>query len=153
MLDILYDDCPKTELWISVEPFLNNIGASVLSWKESSHRNSLAIDVTIFSENGVSLSFMEKVHNLLLPRLEALKDDKKVILNISSPGVNRFLRSFYELSFFKGRLLEIRLKDELEPIEGVLHQINDTDITLKISSILNDDITIKKSSVRRIKLK
>ena len=137
----------KTDLWKEVESFVGDLGAQILFWREVQTRSMLKVELTLFASGGVGMDLIEKVHRLLLPRLEALVE-REVTLDISSPGVNRILKSLYELPFFEGRALSFVVKD-LGSTEGVLVSTSGDAIVIKgkdgtLLSVLKEQITQAK---------
>lgn len=137
-----------TETWAKAEPFVKELGADILYWKESGSRNGMNIELTLFHPEGVSFSLIEKVHNLLLPRLESFTDSY-VSLDISSPGMNRTLKSLSEFSFFKGKEMLIHSQERDSPIQGVLEEVQENAI---IVACPKEKVVVSLDSITNAKL-
>lgn len=137
-----------TDTWEKAEPLIKDLGADILYWKETGSRNGVNIEITLFHPEGVSFSLIEKVHHLLLPRLEALLGSS-VSLDISSPGMNRSLKSLREFPFFIGKEILIYSQEKDSPIQGILEKVQEDSI---IVACPKEKITVTKSSVTQAKL-
>lgn len=137
-----------TDTWEKAEPFIKDLGADILYWKESGSRNGVNIELTLFHPDGVSFSLIEKVHNLLLPRLEALLGSY-VSLDISSPGVNRTLKSLREFPFFEGKEILVYSQEGDSPIQGILEKVQDDQIIIACPKA---KVAVPLSSVTQAKL-
>lgn len=146
----LIKELEKTEIWAKVEPFINEMGASVLFWRESKSRHTLKIELTLFCPSGVDMDLIERVHRLLLPRLEALWGSDDVLLDISSPGVGRTLKSLWELSFFVGRDMVFYLENQAQAIEGILEAVENETISIKTKK---ETLSLPKKDIKTAKLK
>lgn len=71
---------------------------------------------TIDSDNGVTIDDCEKVHKLIDPILDELNptDDKPYILSVSSPGIDRPLKTDRDFKRNEGKEIEITLFQKLE---------------------------------------
>jgi ribosome maturation factor RimP len=138
----------KTDLCTQAESFIQDLGAQILFWRENEARSGIKVELTLFSPSGVSMDLIEKVYRLLLPRLEALAG-REVSLDISSPGVNRTLKSLYELPFFKGRELSLTVNG-LGLVQGLL--LNTTDKQVLIQQKDGKEVSVAKEQITQAKL-
>ncbi|WP_053228123.1 ribosome assembly cofactor RimP [Spirochaeta cellobiosiphila] len=86
------------------------------------HRNKglVRADLVIYKKSGVSHDDCQKTSEILLPKLEILLDSQDVNLEVSSPGISRNIKTFYELEVFVGQGVSLYLKSKSEWVNGVL---------------------------------
>lgn len=110
--------------------------------------------VYIYKENGVSLDDCQNVSELLSEKLD-IEDpiDVAYYLEVSSPGLDRPLKTDKDLERNLGKEIEISLYKPLngmKKIEGILENYNNNDLIVKTES--SGTINISKEFVSLIKL-
>ena len=106
------------------------------------------LTVTIDSDNGITIDDCERVHRAIDPVLdEADPIDDAYILNVSSPGVERVLRTDAHLAASIGERTECKLFaaiDGQKTIRGTLEAFDAATVTI-------DGRAIERSAVARIR--
>ncbi|MBQ2718652.1 MAG: ribosome maturation factor RimP [Clostridia bacterium] len=107
------------------------------------------LTVTIDSPAGITIDDCERVHRAIDPVLdEADPIEGAYILNVSSPGVERVLRTEAHLRASLGERVELRLfaaVDGQKSLRGTLTALEDGDL------VLDGERRLPRSAVSRIK--
>ena len=101
------------ELYKDIAGLLEEKGLKLVDL--SLNRNQGAIQqvrAVIYRTEGTGIDECAKAHRLLQPRLESLLGDDDFQLEVSSPGLDRVIRSDREYAIFVGRGVRLSLKDE-----------------------------------------
>jgi ribosome maturation factor RimP len=72
------------------------------------------VSVVIYRKEGVGVDDCAAVSELLLPRLETMEALPDVSLEVSSPGIERTIRSAEEYAIFQGRGVRVLVGDQIE---------------------------------------
>jgi ribosome maturation factor RimP len=95
------------------------------------------VTLVIFRKEGVGVNECAEVSSLVYPRLQTLEGLQDVSLEVSSPGIERAIRSPAEYQIFKGRGVRILSGDETEWTYGI------------IDGVENDTLWLKKGKEKR----
>jgi ribosome maturation factor RimP len=79
--------------------------------------------VVIYRQEGVGVDDCAEVSGMLLPRLETIEGMSDVSLEVSSPGIERTLRSAAEYAIFAGRGVRFLAGDETEWRGGIIERV------------------------------
>ena len=122
----------------------------VLYVKEGSNK---ILRIVIDSENGISLDDCEKVNNEIKETIdEANPIEEQYFFEISSPGIERLLRTDWQLKKFKGTDVNIKLfkKDENGKKEytGTLGKVTENTLDVEIDG---QNVTIDRKIISQVK--
>ncbi|MFH2114575.1 MAG: hypothetical protein ABIJ86_08730, partial [Spirochaetota bacterium] len=101
------------ELYNDIAGLLEEKGLKLVDL--SLNRNQGAIQqvrAVIYRAEGTGIDECAKAHRLMQPRLETLLSDDDFQLEVSSPGLDRVIRSGREYAIFVGRGVCLSLKDD-----------------------------------------
>lgn len=101
-----------------VEELLAGLGLSLVELTVSRHRGSTQVRAVIYSPEGTGIDQCSKAHRLIMPRLQVLLNEQDFYLEVTSPGVDRWIRSDREYSVFVGRGVRVLRKGESEWLLG-----------------------------------
>ncbi len=104
-------------------PLTDNLGLQIVEVNHSYQNSSLHIYCVIYSPQGVGSDRCSQLHRALLPRLNVHLAEPNIILQISSPGINRRLKSLREFSLFCGQRLKVLLPGKSEWVSMSLEQV------------------------------
>lgn len=119
-----------SELFSEIEPLVNGLGLSVVELNSHYAKGSLRIMLVVYGADGVSLDLCTAVYKAVMPRLELLKPERDVYLEVCSPGIGRKLKTVEELSVFKGLKVKILTYSSEEWIEGEIGEAGDESFSL-----------------------
>ena len=89
------------------------------------------VGVVIYRKEGVGVDDCARVSEVLAPRLETVEGIQEVSLEVSSPGIERTLRSQREYAVFTGRGIRALVGDETEWRGGVIDRVEGDTLWLR----------------------
>jgi len=108
----------------AIEPLLSGMGFSLVDLSIGRLSGSTRVSIVIYRREGVGVDECAEVSSLLFPRLEATEGLPDVSLEVSSPGIERVLRSPAEYQIFVGRGVRILAGTESEWIRGIIDRVD-----------------------------
>ena len=136
----------------AIEPTIVSLGYRLWDITYSKIGADYHLEITIDNDEGIDITDCEKVHRAIDPIL----DEKDPIegfyyLEVSSPGVERELRTDEHISLSVGERVEVKLfapKDGIKSAVGTLKSYENSIITVKTDT---DCYEFAKSEVSKIK--
>jgi ribosome maturation factor RimP len=132
-----------------IEPVLNGMGFSLVELAIGRIKRSTRVNVVIYRPSGVGIEECAEVSRLVYPRLETIEGLSEVSLEVSSPGIERVLKSPQEYNIFQGRGVRILEGTNTEWIGGVIEAAENGVLALKTGRELKK---FPFSSIRKAKL-
>lgn len=139
----------KDELWDDVEPVISGLGFSIVELKSRIVRNNFQVHLVIYHPEGVGVEDCSLVYKTLFPRIEILIENRDINLEVSSPGIERRLKSVEEFAVFKGKGIRILPVDSEEWITGIIEETDLEKVRIKKG---NETVDIEYNAVRKAKL-
>ena len=135
-----------------IVPIIKQAGYDVIEVEYVKKSDGMNLTFYIDNDDGITLIDCEKVSKLIDPLLEELNptDNNAYILNVSSPGIDRPLKT--ERDFFRNLEKEISItlfakKKKKKKIEGILKSFDEKTISLLVN---NDLKQIEKTKIAHI---
>jgi len=104
----------------AVEPVLAGMGLALVEMSLARRKGSTRVSVVIYRQGGVGVDDCAEVSEMLLPRLETIDGMAEVSLEVSSPGIERTLRSPSEYAIFSGRGVRVLAGADTEWQAGII---------------------------------
>ena len=118
----------------AIEPTVNELGYEIWDVTYSKIGADYHLEITIDSEKGIFIDDCEKVHRAIDPILDECDPiEGFYYLEVSSPGIERELRTAEHISRSIGQKVEARLyaaKDGKRSVVGILSSFEDGKITI-----------------------
>lgn len=95
------------ELESTLLPLIKGLGLVLVELSVARHRGNVQVKLVLYKNGGISLDDLSEAQKTLRPRLELEFGREKLSLEISSPGINRNIKSAREYDIFKGRDVRI----------------------------------------------
>ncbi len=114
-----------------VEPLVDRLGFSMVELRSGAAREALRVSLVIYRPQGVDLEDCTTVYRAVLSRIEVSENRRDVHLEVSSPGLNRTMKSTDEFGVFLGKGVKILLKTSGEWITGTIHSATDHSLVLQ----------------------
>ncbi len=114
-----------------VEPLVDRLGFSIVELRSGAAREALRVSLVIYRPQGVDLEDCTTVYRAVLSRIEVSENRRDVHLEVSSPGLNRTMKSTDEFGVFLGKGVKILLKTSGEWITGTIHSATDHSLVLQ----------------------
>lgn len=136
----------------AIEPTVNSLGYRIWDITYSKIGADYHLEITIDNDEGIDIADCEKVHRAIDPILD--KEDPIegfYYLEVSSPGVERELRTDEHISLSLGERVEVKLfapKDGIKSFVGTLKSFEDSIIKVENESVSYE---FAKSEVSKIK--
>lgn len=132
-----------------LEPVLKAMGIALVEANAAVVKQVFNIRLVIFREEGISVNDCEEVHKVIRPRLDLILDDRDMSLEITSPGIDRRIKSAREYAIFKGKYVRILPEDDNEWISG---RIAESDGKVLVLEIDDKQESFSLDNVRKGKL-
>jgi len=125
------------------------MGISIVEINVAVVNKNYTVRLVIFQEKGVSLEECVSVNRLLKPRLELIFESRDPVVEITSPGIDRKIKSSREYKIFKGKALRLLREDDSDWIHGWIQECTEDKLILKE----NEEICeIPLDTIRKAKL-
>ena len=112
-----------------IEPIVTELGYRIWDITYNKIGADYHLEITIDSDSGIEISDCERVHRAIDPVLDEIDPiDGFYYLEVSSPGVERELRTDEHVSLSVGERVEVKLfapKDGVKSLVGVLSSFED----------------------------
>jgi ribosome maturation factor RimP len=119
-----------------LEAVLEGMGMRLIELAVFQYRGSVQVRVVIdvASKTGapsLSVNDCAKVHRALTPRLDLAFPQKDIILEVSSPGIQRLIKDGAEFAHFTGRGVRCFRTDISDWTEGIVESYDDKGIKVR----------------------
>lgn len=135
----------------AIEPTVNELGYEIWDVTYSKVGADYHLEITIDSENGIFINDCEKVHRAIDPILDECDPiESFYYLDVSSPGIERELRTAEHISRSIGQKVEAKLftaKDGKRSIVGILSAFSEGNVTITDDS---GDVVLKQSEISKL---
>lgn len=133
-------------------PIITNLGYEVIEVDYSKMANGMNLTFFIDSPNGINIDDCEKVNNAIADVLDEVNptNDESYILNVSSPGIDRPIKSHNDFLRNKGKIVELSLYtkgDGKKSFQGTLQDLSGDFVTIEIN---NESKTFDRKNVSNI---
>lgn len=142
----------KTICTEKVIPVIEDMGYEVIEVEYAKQVDGMNLVFYIDNDQGITIDDCEKVTRVIDPILEELNptDDKPYILSVSSPGIDRPLKTDRDFNRNIGKEIEITLFAKLDGkklFKGELKTYSDSVVTIEDGK---GEITIKRNLIANI---
>lgn len=135
-----------------ITPVVEDMGYMVVEVEYARKQNGMNLTVFIDSPNGINIDDCEKVHMAIDGLLDELDptNGASYILNVSSPGLDKPLRTFNQLKANLGEVIDVSLYSKFEGEKQFTGRLlGFTEIDLIIGEIGNS-ITLDRRNIAKI---
>ncbi|ANV97637.1 hypothetical protein BBW65_01915 [Helicobacter enhydrae] len=120
------------DLYDTLQTYIQNCDCNLYDIIITKEFNQDVLRIMITSPQGITLDKCQEVSNLISPLLDVQDPfSSPYTLEVSSPGIERILKSPRHFKYSIGETLEVRLLDK-STIIGTLHSSDDEKFTLEI---------------------
>ena len=141
---------PVEEIIAFLKKYADEIGVEIVDVEAKSGKSPY-LTVFIDKDGGVDLDTLEKFHNLInIPLDEFDPYDSPYTLNVSSPGIDRPLKTQRDFERKMGKDVEVKLYapiDKVKYLEGELTAFENGVVTIKTQK---GEIKIELSKIAKI---
>jgi ribosome maturation factor RimP len=136
----------------AIEPTVTELGYRIWDITYSKIGADYHLEITIDNDNGIYIEDCERVHRAIDPILDECDPiEDFYYLEVSSPGIERELRTDEHISLSVGEKIEVKLfapKDGIKNITGTLTAFENGKITVTAG---DNEYVFEKSDVSKIK--
>ncbi len=142
----------KTICEEKVSPIIENLGYEVVEVEYAKKSDGMNLTFYIDNEKGIKIEDCEIVSKAINDLLDELNptDDQPYILNVSSPGIDRPIKSERDFKRNEGKLISITLFAKIDGkkvYEGKLIGYNEASVTIEIN---DKEFTFDKEKIAHI---
>ena len=135
-----------------VVPLIEELGYEVVEVEYAKKSDVMNLTFYIDKENGVQIDDCEKVSKAIDKVLDDLNptDDEPYILNVSSPGIDRPLKTDRDFKRNLGKEISVSLFAKLNGkkiYEGVLKAFDENTLTIEIN---NEELVLSRDKIAHI---
>lgn len=135
------------------DPIAESLGYKIVEIQSKNLNDDLYISIVIYSPNGISIDDCSRLHKTLQGRIETFTEDQDIYIEVSSPGINRNIKSAGEFAVFKGKKIKLLLENQAEWQVFIIKETDNNCVTLEIAENDSDEtVKIKYSDIRKAKL-
>lgn len=142
----------------TIATLLENINIKLVSFRKEELTNRVFYQIVITnSDYTAGINECAISHKLLQPRLSLLENNREIDMEVTTPGIQRNIKDFYEFTVFINR--QVRVYDsKIEAwIEGILSAVQEDEVTLHHAVIedtkdIIDEYTIPNERIQKAKL-
>jgi ribosome maturation factor RimP len=144
----------KDELLALSEPVVQQLGYQLVDVEYVKEGPRWFVRVYIDKPEGISLEDCKTVNDALEPVLEAEDPVKNPYhLEISSPGLERVLKSEREFKIFQGRYVKVSLKEPINKEYALVGHLGPvTDNAVQVISQTGESTSVARENVKQIRL-
>ncbi len=132
-----------------IETMLGSIGLHLLEFSLSRHKGAVKVKAIVYSPAGTGTDECAKAYRLILPQVQLAYDTQNPDIEVSSPGIDRIIKSEKEWKAFVGTRVKILKQDSDEWISGALTGYSDGKIEF---SSKEGPVAIEISSIAKARL-
>lgn len=134
-----------------ITPIANELGYEIVEVEFAKKYNGDNLTIYIDKKGGIDIDDCEKFHNAINEPLDELNPtaDKPYILNVSSPGIDRPIKTDKDFERNLGEIVEIRLfkmLDRKKLFVGKLIHFSDTEVVIEIE---NKEVSIERNNISK----
>lgn len=148
----------KSPLFIEISELIAPMGLSLVDAIRNDTAAGVQMVITIFSkEREVNTDDLSEVYNVIYPRYQVLLGERDLSLEVSSPGLQRNLRDYYEFKVFQGKMSRLYSVSISSWIEGYIERVTEDSVVLTEAIVVDtqeekEEIELPFSDIAKAKL-
>lgn len=115
----------------TIASLLEQAGLHLLDFSASRHAGGVRVKAVVYAPGGTGTDECAKAHRLILPQIQLGYGVQKVDIEVSSPGIDRIIRSEREWKAFVGKGIRILARDSDDWFSGTLETYESGQIRIK----------------------
>ncbi|MCR5732607.1 MAG: ribosome assembly cofactor RimP [Sphaerochaetaceae bacterium] len=155
---MLSNDIRENALFNEIESLISPMNLKVVDVVKNDLPSGCQMTVTIYSEDReVNTDDLAEVYNVIYPRYQLLLGERDLNLEVSSPGLTRNFKDFYEFTLFMGKVCKVYSSTYSSWIEGVINNVDNSSVLL-CKAIIQDsgeefeELKLNFSEIQKAKL-
>jgi ribosome maturation factor RimP len=127
----MHGDKGKEEVRAAIDPVLAGMGFSLVELSIGRLKGSTRVNVVLYRAAGIGVQECAEVSHILFPRLQTIEGFADISLEVSSPGIERTIKSPAEYAIFGGRGVRVLAGDSIEWFGGIIERIEGDTLWLR----------------------
>ncbi|MFP4010449.1 MAG: hypothetical protein ACLFUM_02015 [Spirochaetaceae bacterium] len=132
-----------------LRPIIEGLGFQLVELRAKRRKDGYAVHVVLYRAEGVGVDDCAEVHTTILPRIRITEEEQDVHLEVSSPGIDRVLRSPAEFGVFIGKGVRVLRESDGQWVTGIIRAYSGRSVTLSRGG---EDYTIDIEAIQKAKL-
>lgn len=138
----------KKELFIEIESLVSQLGLRCVEVYKNETKGAVSLTCLLYkNESDITTDDLEKAYNVIYPRYSVLLGERDLTLEVSSPGMGRVFKDYYEFTVFQGKRVRLYSTQYSSYISGIIETSDFQSVTL-INYLIED----KKENGERMKI-
>lgn len=133
----------------AVEPIVAGMGFSLVELRHTRSHRLNHVSVIVYRPEGVGVEDCASLSRTLYPRLELEEDLQDLRLEVSSPGLDRVIKSFEEFAIFQGRGVRVLREGADDYLRGRIEAVRGDTLVLESPG---ETIEIRRADIRKARL-
>ena len=157
-MEMLASGIEKNPLFVELDALIQPMGYRLVDVVRNDVRDGIQLTVVVAKGEGdITTDDLAAVYNVVYPRFCVLWNTRDLELEVSSPGMQRVFRDWYEFSVFCGRLVRLYSNRWSSNIEAVIVSCDDDSVTLGDVLIVDrnekmDELVLARDEVQKARL-
>jgi len=128
---------PDKEIYQTLEPIIHGLGMSLLELSvyrgkaRGAKPGNVQVKIAVLADKTTGISDCSRVHRKIIPLLETFFPGQELSLEVSSPGVDRLIKTGIEFKHYIGFRVKCYCTDISDWINGILLAADEKGITLE----------------------
>lgn len=114
-----------------IEELLKAAGLALVEFSLSRKGGGVSAKAIVFSPKGTGTAECSAASRIIYPRLQAVFGVEDPYIEVSSPGIDRMIKTRKEYEVFQGKGLKVLLENETEWIRGKILSSTDKELRLE----------------------
>ena len=155
---MLSNNIRSSALFNELSELLSGMDLKVVDCVKNETAQGVQLIVTVFSpDREVNTDDLAEVYNILYPRYSVIFQDRDLSLEVSSPGLTRNFKDFYEFVLFNEKLVRVYSTKYSCWVEGYISTCTNESVTLKSALIVDtnetkEELTLSFGEIQKAKL-
>jgi ribosome maturation factor RimP len=133
----------------AVTPIVEGMGFALVELRHNRSRRQNHVSVVVYRPQGVGVEDCAAMSRTLYPRLELIEGLEDLRLEVSSPGLDRVIKSFEEFGIFKGRGVRVLRVGCDDFLPGIIVEVTGETLVLRARG---ETIEIRRADIRKARL-
>ena len=124
-------DRQSLELQEAIEPLVDAQGFRIVELNARSLKGRFHVHLVLHGPEGTTIDEVAEVHRLVQPVIEEQLDGRDLNLEVSTPGIDRNLKTKREFSVFAGRGVRVMLQSTQTWVGGVIVSADESAVDIQ----------------------
>ena len=130
-------------------PVIEGLGYQIVELRAKRRKDGYSVHVVLHRDGGVTIDDCAEVHTTILPRIRITEEEQDISLEVSSPGIDRVLKTLREFSVFVGKGVRVLKASNGQWVGGIIRKLEEDTLTLVRAE---EEIDIDIAEIQKAKL-